>query len=474
MPIDYTVDNGIGHATYGKAGNLFKNGWVGIGVEKATYPLDVAGSMKANYYDAFTNNNIKYNGASFHGRRGRGTDASPMPVLSGDVLAGLYAAGRYTADKFSPNTGVMRFVAADDFTEDLVNGNNYPTRLEFAVTRPKNKSRSTRMVLSPWGQLGIGTSTTSFESSLDVTRSEITGTISSVGTTVTGTGTNFFTSLSEGEYIWAAGQSKRIATINSDTEMTLTSAFSSDLPAGTAFGVNFRANFNHANNIRVNNLTIGSGSGGDDSNVAVGRSALLANTTGIFNTAIGSTTMASGTGGVTGSRNVAVGNTALQFLTSGNFNVALGQYTGISLTTGSSNVLVGARSGATLTTGNFNIFLGTSDGISDINNGIETGSANVVIGSKITGLDPALSNHIIIADGDGNRRINVNELGNVGIGTTNPNSTARLEVNGAIKVGTVADAGAAVGTIRFNGTKFQGQIGVGQPGADANGWVDLH
>jgi hypothetical protein len=64
---------------------------------------------------------------------------------------------------------------------------------------------------------------------------------------------------------------------------------------------------------------------------------------------------------------------------------------------------------------------------------------------------------------------------NVAVGVTGA-TTEKLEVNGAIKVANSNAATAAEGTIRYNATikKFQGQIGVGQPGADANGWVDLH
>ncbi|MEN9549003.1 MAG: hypothetical protein RIR12_1594 [Bacteroidota bacterium] len=64
---------------------------------------------------------------------------------------------------------------------------------------------------------------------------------------------------------------------------------------------------------------------------------------------------------------------------------------------------------------------------------------------------------------------------NVAVGVTGA-TTEKLEVNGAIKVANSNAATAAEGTIRYNATtkRFQGQIGVGQPGADANGWVDLH
>ena len=56
---------------------------------------------------------------------------------------------------------------------------------------------------------------------------------------------------------------------------------------------------------------------------------------------------------------------------------------------------------------------------------------------------------------------------NVGVGTTTP--TQKLEVDGAIKIGTTSTASATPGTIRYNSTtdKFQGYT-------SGSGWVDLH
>ena len=48
----------------------------------------------------------------------------------------------------------------------------------------------------------------------------------------------------------------------------------------------------------------------------------------------------------------------------------------------------------------------------------------------MTSLAAGLSNNIIIADGDGNQRINVDAIGNVGIGTSTP--SAKLTVSGAL------------------------------------------
>ncbi|MBS1968997.1 MAG: hypothetical protein JSU04_01750 [Bdellovibrionales bacterium] len=69
--------------------------------------------------------------------------------------------------------------------------------------------------------------------------------------------------------------------------------------------------------------------------------------------------------------------------------------------------------------------------------GITTGNNNTIIGARVQGLDPNLSNNIIIADGAGNRRINVDSAGKVGIGTNTPSS--QLEVAGAIRTDSICD-----------------------------------
>ena len=81
-----------------------------------------------------------------------------------------------------------------------------------------------------------------------------------------------------------------------------------------------------------------------------------------------------------------------------------------------------------LTTGSDNTVLGWDSG-----RGITTGSSNTIIGANVNGLASGLSNNIIIADGAGNQRINVNSSGNVGIGTTAPLSS--LSVAGNLALG---------------------------------------
>ena len=66
----------------------------------------------------------------------------------------------------------------------------------------------------------------------------------------------------------------------------------------------------------------------------------------------------------------------------------------------------------------------------------------------------------------GVEKFRVKDNGNVGIGTSNP--TEKLEVAGAIKIGTTATATPTAGTIRFNTTtsKFEGY--------DGTAWVAFH
>lgn len=166
---------------------------------------------------------------------------------------------------------------------------------------------------------------------------------------------------------------------------------------------------------------------------AVGNYALNANTTGSLNTALGTYAMALNT---TGSRNTAIGNLALRVGTTNDGCVAIGNTAGMNINSAAGtgyNIVIGVRSGFDLTTGTNNIFLGganNSNGATYAGTGIITGSNNVVIGSNVTGLAADTANNIVIADGEGNRRINVDGTGRVGIGTTTP--VATLTVNGGV------------------------------------------
>jgi hypothetical protein len=148
------------------------------------------------------------------------------------------------------------------------------------------------------------------------------------------------------------------------------------------------------------------------SNEALGSWALHANTSGSWNVAIGGGALINNT---TGYGNVAINDAALNANISGNENTGVGDDAIAYNTTGSYNSGYGGAVLLDLTTGSNNTALGYNSG-----RGLTTGGANTIIGANVSGLAANLSNNIIIADGDGNQRINVNSSGNVGIGTTNP------------------------------------------------------
>lgn len=200
----------------------------------------------------------------------------------------------------------------------------------------------------------------------------------------------------------------------------------------TIFGVNSLA----SNTTGVNNTAVGAGN-------------LISNTIGSMNTAIGTEVLSSNKTGnqntgygyralfanVDGNNNVAngyfslysakstignvgIGASSLRELISGDGNIGIGSDALRSTTAGRGNIAIGIRSGYNVnSTGNLgnNTLIGYQAGM-----GIITGKSNTIIGGNVIGLPSNLSNNVIIADGDGNRRINIDQNGNIGIGTDTP------------------------------------------------------
>lgn len=145
------------------------------------------------------------------------------------------------------------------------------------------------------------------------------------------------------------------------------------------------------------NVAIGTVIPGGSASTAVGSGSLSKNTGGIGNSAFGYGALRNNNG----YENCAFGLSALSLNSAGSYNVAIGTAAG-------KNSL-----------GSYNTYLGSSSGFN------VTGSNNTIIGARILGTS-SMSNHVIIGDGAGNQRIFITNLGNMGLGNTNPQ--ARLEV----------------------------------------------
>jgi hypothetical protein len=193
------------------------------------------------------------------------------------------------------------------------------------------------------------------------------------------------------------------------------------------FKLSVTGTFRSTLDANINGLTVGKGGGNVASNTAVGLNSLRDNVTGSGNTAIGNNALVLNTNSLStavggnalasltgsGQYSTAVGYNALTTSTSGGENSAFGMEALRLSTTGANNTGIGARAGNDITTGSGNTLLGRNAG-----RGITTGQYNTIIGADVTGLSSSLSNTIILADGQGNQRLYINNNGNAAIGTS--------------------------------------------------------
>jgi hypothetical protein len=177
-------------------------------------------------------------------------------------------------------------------------------------------------------------------------------------------------------------------------------------------------------------------------NTAVGRSAMFLNDVGYQNTALGVSTLYSNTNGfqntalgfqamytnTTGDLNTAIGYGALNLNSTGNYNTAQGAYA-LVLATGSNNTALGYRAGDSLTSGSGNVFVGYQAG-----ENLTSGSGNILIGNDIdaqvtTGSNQLSIGNLIFGTGLDGTGTTVS-TGNIGIGTTTPQSRFALRNTG--------------------------------------------
>ena len=157
-----------------------------------------------------------------------------------------------------------------------------------------------------------------------------------------------------------------------------------------------------------------------ETNSAFGAEALRNNTNGSGNTGIGRRSLFNNT---TGIDNTATGSASLSANTSGRDNSAMGLFALTSNTTGNNNTALGSRAMLTNTIGNLNTILGSNSDV--LTNGLNNATAvgansrvdcdNCMVLGSVNGVNSATSNV------------------NVGIGTTNPNSSSLLELSSTSK-----------------------------------------
>jgi hypothetical protein len=172
----------------------------------------------------------------------------------------------------------------------------------------------------------------------------------------------------------------------------------------TAFGFQaLRLNTSGSGNTAVGHQSATINTSGN-SNSSIGHLALAVNTSGNENTAIGREAMAVNG---TGTGNVGVGAFALLFNNIGSSNTAIGR-SALEANKASNNTAVGFQALNEINSGSNNTAIGYNTGI-----GITSGSNNTILGANVTGLSATLENNIIIADGSGNQRINVDSTGTI-------------------------------------------------------------
>jgi hypothetical protein len=140
-------------------------------------------------------------------------------------------------------------------------------------------------------------------------------------------------------------------------------------------------------------------------------------------------------------------------------NIAIGGLSTIS--TGINNTVIGIGSGYDIKSGTNNTFIGYNTALL-----IDTGSYNTIIGANVTGLDKAINNIIILADGQGNRRLNIFSDGNTMLGTDTYYNDTRFGVFGGLYGANISARGTTNSSPMIQGYTVTDQSTIQLQGAD--------
>jgi hypothetical protein len=216
----------------------------------------------------------------------------------------------------------------------------------------------------------------------------------------------------------------------------------------TAVGYNAYRNGTASYQTAIGFNAMGSATVTGTQSVAVGRFALGALTSGNNNVAVGDSSLGANT---SGSNNVAIGRDALVANTTASNNTAVGYQAGYSSTTGFANTFVGYQAGYSTNrtdgASGRNVFVGEAAGYANTTgrwnsyfghyagSDITTGNGNTIIGrfgGNSGGLDiRTSSNYIVLSDGDGNPRYNIDNKGNLQNALAMSNSLLRQVSRGS-------------------------------------------
>jgi hypothetical protein len=164
-----------------------------------------------------------YDGGDASRSIGFGTKSGELSIYNAYGTIDFYQTGGYGGTPYmllNPSTGLVMTAGANQIAQA-----GYLGSILINNVLSVHGSADT-------GNVGIGTASPT--APLHVNRSAP-GTISSSGTTVTGTGTTFTTTFAVGDLIMSAGQTQTIATIPGNTSLTTSVAFSPVISAGAAY-----------------------------------------------------------------------------------------------------------------------------------------------------------------------------------------------------------------------------------------------